>query len=119
MAQRGFAANYLNAFRRLSEDDGSACARAIRAGQPVLIQPVLIQDVNADAEHAPYNAIATSAGYRAVQSTPLISSDGELIGVLSTHFARPHSPSRLDMAITQRYAQLVADLIARVAKYHA
>jgi signal transduction histidine kinase/CheY-like chemotaxis protein/GAF domain-containing protein len=30
------------------------------------------------------------AGVRAVQSTPLLGSDGKVLGILSTHFSRPH-----------------------------
>jgi hypothetical protein len=34
-----------------------------------------------------------SLGIRAVQSTPLFSRRGQLLGVISTHWRRPHEPS--------------------------
>ena len=40
--------------------------------------------------YAPYLSIAQANGYCAVQSTPIIRSDGVVIGVLSTHFAQTH-----------------------------
>lgn len=33
------------------------------------------------------------AGARAVQSTPLLGPSGQVIGMLSTHYERPHIPS--------------------------
>jgi hypothetical protein len=39
-----------------------------------------------DPDFAPYRGIAAQAGFRAVQSEPLIGKGGELVGVLSIHF---------------------------------
>ena len=52
-------------------------------------QPVLIPDVTTDPSFAVHRNIAESAGFRAVQSTPLINRRGTLLGVLSTHFRSP------------------------------
>lgn len=48
----------------------------------------MIKDVEADPAYAPLRAIARAAGYRAVQSTPLVGPDGAILGMLSTHSAR-------------------------------
>jgi GAF domain-containing protein len=47
------------------------------------------------------------AGALACQSTPLVSGSGELLGMLSTHYERPHEPLPEELQ--------VVDLVARVA----
>jgi two-component system CheB/CheR fusion protein len=103
-AQRGFQKDFLEFFRDVSADDNSACARSLRTGNRVVIE-----DVEKDAEFAPLRPVAAKAGYRAVQSTPLIAHNGELLGVLSTHFREPQVPSdrnlkRLDLDVRQAVA---------------
>jgi hypothetical protein len=39
-AQRGFFAPFLIAFRRVRKEDGSACGRAIRRGEQIVINDV-------------------------------------------------------------------------------
>ena len=53
------------------------------------------------------------AGYRAVQSTPLISRTGRVIGILSTHYARPDTLSERDFRILDLYTQQAADFVDR------
>ena len=63
-----------------------------------------------------YLSIVFSAGFRAVQSTPLISRGGELIGVLSTHFRRPHRPSAPELHLLDLHARQAAEVIEREEK---
>ena len=42
-------------------------------------------------------------GIRAVQSTPLISRDGQLVGMLSTHWRQPHQPSERDLRLFESW----------------
>src|SRR5438309_3545793 len=84
-AQRGFNEECLDYFREVSAEDGLAFGRAMAAGKRVVIE-----DVECDPQFAPHRPIAASAGYRAVQSTPLVSRGGNLLGVVSTHFTRSH-----------------------------
>jgi len=105
-AQRGFDAEFLRFFCRVKAQDGSACGRALRR-----CGSVIIADVMTDADFEPCRAIAAHAGFRAVQSTPLISSSGAFLGVLSTHFATLHSPSRSEMDAVKGVALLAANAI--------
>jgi GAF domain-containing protein len=107
-AQRGFTEQFLQPFKRLSTAaNGYISGRAARARAPVVVDDVLN-----DAEYAALRPAAAEAGYRAVQSTPLIATGGRLVGMVSTHFARPHTPSPHDMRMTELYARLAADFIA-------
>jgi PAS domain S-box-containing protein len=54
------------------------------------------------------------SGIRAVQSTPLISRSGRLLGMISTHWHNPHQPSELSLRPFDVLARQAADLIERV-----
>jgi GAF domain-containing protein len=111
--QRGFDSNFLNVFDRVNAADGTACARAIRRRRPVVVP-----DVELDRDFAPYRAIAIEAGFRAVQSTPLISTSGALLGVLSTHFPATHGPSESEMAALKMVGELAANAIIHYRTRH-
>ncbi len=89
VVQRGFSESFLQFFKFVSSEDDSACGRAIR-----LKQRVAITDILEDPWYGPYVGAATEAGYRAVQSTPIVGPSGELLGVVSTHFRSIHQFSR-------------------------
>ena len=89
-AQCGFRAEFLEYFAVVN-DARSACGRAARGGIPVLIT-----DVTTDPAFAPHREAAAAAGFRAVQSTPLIDATGTLLGVLSTHYREPHQMQDAD-----------------------
>ena len=107
VAQRGFDADFLDHFSRV-EDDGSACGRAMHQRERIVVE-----DVGADAGFAPRRNIAAASGYRAVQSTPLFGRDGQLLGMLSTHFREPHRPSERELHFTDLYAHLAVEAIER------
>jgi PAS domain S-box-containing protein len=55
-----------------------------------------------------------AAGVRAVQSTPMISHGGAVVGVLSTHYKQPRQPSERDLRLIDLLARQAADLIQRI-----
>src|ERR1019366_7667498 len=61
----------------------------------------------------PHRHVAAAAGYRSVQSTPLKSGNGKVIGMLSTHFRQPHRPSERDQRLLDLHARHASDLIER------
>lgn len=104
-AQCGFGAEFLAYFAAV--DDGrSACGRAARKrAQTVIV------DVDIDAWFAPHRGIAAASAFRAVQSTPLIERTGRLVGVVSTHYPRPHSLSERDLEMMKRYGELAGQIM--------
>ena len=100
-AQRGFEEPFAGGSREVPVTAQSACAGSVRSGQRVVIE-----DVETDPVYAALRPTARAGGFRAVTSTPLIGSDGLVVGVLSTHFKSPHRPSeeclhRLDLYARQ------------------
>jgi GAF domain-containing protein len=103
-AQRDLSTDFLKAFWRVNKDDDCACGRALRLGRSVIIP-----DIEKDAEFAMFRQDAKRAGFRAVQSTPLITQDRKLLGVVSTHFARVHRPTPIEMRTLRPYGVAAAE----------
>jgi PAS domain S-box-containing protein len=109
VAQRGFQREFLDHFARVDADEGSACGLALKHQSRVIIE-----DVNLNPHFERHRHIAASAGFRAVQSTPLVDrSSGGAVGMLSTHFRSPGRPSDRDLRLTDLCAHLAGDVIAR------
>jgi PAS domain S-box-containing protein len=109
VAHRGFPEDFLEHLRSVGADQGAVCARAAQHGQRAIVE-----DVQADPGFAVHRQIAASAGFRAVQSTPVTSRSGELLGVLSTHFRNPHRPSEQALRMVDLYARQAAEFLERM-----
>lgn len=105
VAQRGLSAAFLQTFKSVPRDAGCACGRAWR-----LKRTVVVADVDRDRDYAPFRTDARAAGYRAVQSTPLMTR-GKVMGMISTLFANPHEPTPIELEILGRYARVAADYL--------
>ncbi|MBV8525152.1 MAG: GAF domain-containing protein, partial [Acetobacteraceae bacterium] len=106
VAQHGFERAFLDEVAAV-RDGKAPCTRALQQGARVLIE-----DVEAESEYAPYWPVAAAAGFRAVQATPLFDRAGQPLGVLSTHFRRPNRPSERELRLTDLYARQAAEVIA-------
>jgi PAS domain S-box-containing protein len=102
--QRGFDRPFLDFFAIVHADGVSACGAALGVGSRISVEDVTTSEIFAG---GPSLQILLEAGVRAVQSTPLIASDGAVLGMISTHRARP---GPFDAAVTARL-----DLLARLA----
>jgi PAS domain S-box-containing protein len=109
VVQRGFPQAFLDSFRLVGTEDNSACGRALRSGQRIIIEDVLT-----DEEYTNFRDIAAAAGYRAVQSTPLLVPGGTVLGMLSTHFRSPHRPSEHQLNLLDLYARQAIELVDRL-----
>ncbi len=114
VAQRGFKQDFLDFFQTVRLDGDAACSRAMRMGERIVIEDVLYDEL-----YEPLRDVAAKAGYRAVQSTPLLGRGGELLGMLSTHHRRPHRSSEHDFRILDIYTRQAADFIERVRSQEA
>lgn len=55
--------------------------------------------------------VLLEAGVRAVQSTPLISSSGNLLGIISTHYPVPTVPAGHQLTLLDLLARQIADFL--------
>ena len=108
-------AYFLKRFRRVTKEDGCACGRALRSRRAVVIR-----DVTKDPAFAPYLDDAKAAGFRSIQTTPLFTGGGLLLGMVSNHFANIHEPTPFEIEILQSYSRAAAEhayrLLGRVDK---
>ena len=108
VAQRNFDADFLDQFACFTPDGRTSCSQALAARRRVIVG-----DVSNDDLFAPHASAALSAGFRAVQSTPLMSQSGDPIGMLSTHFASPRSFSNDELARIDAHVSDVSSELAR------
>jgi PAS domain S-box-containing protein len=107
-AQRGFSEEFVASFQARPLGTTSASARALQRRERAIIQ-----DIEGDEQYAPLRAVARRAGYRAVQSTPLLSHAGKAIGIVTTHFRMPHRPAEQDLRKFDLYARQASDFVER------
>lgn len=107
-AQRGFDEGFLRYFSEVDGEHESACGRALRLGQRVVIP-----DLTSESVSGTLRQVADNAGYLAVQSTPLLGQNGTPMGMLSTHWRLPTQPSEQALRMLDLYARQAAQFIER------
>ena len=107
VTQAGFGPEFCEYFA-VVDDGHSACGQAARQ-----CAQTVIADVRTDPGFAPHREIAAAAGFRGVQSTPLVDYAGHLVGMVSTHFQRLHRPSDRDLRIMELYADFAGEAVTR------
>ena len=109
VASRGFRPEDLELFAVIRRGE-STCGTALERGERVVVGDVTASPIFAG---KPILDAVLAAGIRALQSTPLISRSGRLVGMLSTHFRSPRSPAERDLRILDLLARQAADWIER------
>lgn len=102
LAQRNFRAEFLRPFTLIKPGEGSLSGRCFVEGRTIVVE-----DVNGDPSFKGRRELAREGGFKAVQSSPIIGRSGNVIGVLSTHFADPHCFSHEDISRIERFAKSV------------
>ena len=97
-------------WQRVTADAGSTCGIALRDNRRVLVSDV---DACAFMAGTPDLEEYRRSGIRAVQSTPLRSRIGHPLGMISTHWHAPHTPTEDDFRLFDVLARQAADLIER------
>lgn len=110
LAFRGLSPEAAKLWERVRADSGSACGAALRTGERVVVPDVNECDFMAGTEDL---AMYRQTGIRAVQSTPLLSRTGAMVGMISTHWREPHEPSERELRLLDILARQAADLIDR------
>jgi PAS domain S-box-containing protein len=109
VAQRGFEEPFLSYFDIVTTQ-GSVCELAMKSRQRTVVTDVAN---NAALAGTASLQVLLDAGVRAAQSTPLISSAGNLLGMISTHYAAPAEPTQQQLALVDLLARQTADFLER------
>lgn len=91
-------------------DSGSACGTALARGERIVIGDVENGGVVDSGELSAYR----NSGLRSLQATPLLSRSGKPLGMISTHWRRPHVPLDDELHLFDVLVRQAADLIERV-----
>jgi PAS domain S-box-containing protein len=108
-AHSGFEEPFLEFFANV-KDGETAWAAARDSHQRVIVEDVTDNDIFVG---KPSLEILLDAGVRAVQSLPLMSSTGKLLGIISTYFSEPHRPSEQELRLMDLLARQSADYLER------
>lgn len=68
--------------------------------------PVIVKDVQTDRNSKPLRALAQRAGLRGCSSVPILSSSGDLLGVVTIYDRTPRKPDRPELSIIETLAHL-------------
>lgn len=108
LAWRGFGEEFGAIFDLLRADAQTACAAARRAGRRVVVSDVETCDFIVGTAALENHR---KAGIRAVQSTPLLSRTGRMLGMISTHWRNPYTPTEHELRRFDVLARQAADLL--------
>jgi len=109
MAQRGFEPSFLKFFQHVV-DETAACAVAMGTQQRVMVEDVTKSPIFEGTEAL---RVLLEADVRAVQSTPLLSREGKVLGIISTHFDHPHRPSENELHFLDILARQASNALER------
>lgn len=110
LAFSGFPADAAKFWEWVRPASGSTCGRAMETRQRVFVSDVETCKFMVGTEDLHFYR---RSKIRAVQSTPLLSRSGELLGMLSTHWRQPHTPAERELRLFDVLARQAADIIDR------
>lgn len=106
VANAGFDPVVVEMFSNVAASAGSAGERALKRGRRIVVE-----DVDKDPLYLPYRDIARRTGISAAQSTPLITHNGEIVGILANHFRQPTTLSKRDERLLDLMGRQAAELL--------
>lgn len=110
LAWRGFHPEAAASWQQISFETGTTCGIALEGGQRMIVPDVFNSEFQLGSETLQYFQLS---GIVAVQSTPLVSRAGQIVGMISTHWRTRHQPSERDLARFDVLVRQAADVIER------
>jgi signal transduction histidine kinase/CheY-like chemotaxis protein len=110
IACHGFSQEAMDRWHSVSAKTLTTCGEVLRSGRRVIVPDVTTCEFMSGSEDLRF---FLKGGIRAVQSTPLLSRNGRLLGAFSTHWRAIHSPSDRDLRLLDILARQAADLLER------
>lgn len=108
IAWRGLHPESAAYWSEVTSSSESSCGHAFANAQRDILPDVSVADIpKADASFREYQR----SGIAAIQSTPLLSRDGRTVGMISTHWRKPHIPGDREMRLFDVLARQAADVL--------
>ncbi|KPU42817.1 sensor histidine kinase TodS [Oxobacter pfennigii] len=113
LAFRGFNPQAAKFWEWVYAESGSTCGEALRTGNRVITSNVKECGFMQGTED---QVICFQTGINAVQTTPLYSRSGRMVGMISTHWREPHYPTERELKLLDVLARQAADIMEQ--KYY-
>ncbi len=110
LAHNGFAPESAKHWEWVRLDDTSSCGQAMTEEHRIIVSDAERWEFVAGTEDLAHYRLS---GIRAVQSTRLVSRNGRLVGMISTHWRDVHQPSERELRLFDVLVRQAADLIER------
>lgn len=110
LAFRGFTSQAAKHWEWVGCDSETSCGVALRTRSRIIVSDVHKCDFIMGTEEL---AAYLDTGIHAMQTTPLLSRRGSVVGMISTHWAQPHQPTERELGLLDVLARQAADLIER------
>jgi PAS domain S-box-containing protein len=110
VAHHGHQPAFLEYFAE-AENRASVCGAALARGERAVVPDVETSDLFVDTPSLP---VLRAAGVRAVQSTPMFTREGKLIGILTTQWDKPYCPGDHELWRIDLLSRQASDLIENV-----
>ena len=108
VAHRGFDLPFLNFFEVVEAGEATACGNSMKRMERVLIEDVTLSPIFIGSDAL---AVLLNEEVRSVQSTPLVSRSGKLLGIISTHFSQIRTFSENELMLIDILARQATDII--------
>ena len=110
IAHRGLSDEAIAFWHWVSPGQPTTCGLALEKSERVIVKdfqtcPFIAGTANGAAFH--------KAGLRSAQSTPLLTRNGRLVGMITTHYTHSFEPNERDLRLLDIVARQAADLIER------
>lgn len=107
--QSSFEEPFVEFFESIAAGD-TACGVALLTKQRVIVEDITQSEIYAG---TPALVAMREAHILAVQSLPLMSSSGKVLGIVSTHFSQVHRPSEQELRLMDLLVRQTADYLER------
>ncbi len=116
VASHGFNEEALKYWEWVYHYTGSSCGEVLRTRRRVIIPDYRTCEFM---QKEPTLPMFINGGILAAQSTPLFSNAGKLVGMISTHWNEPYTPTQHQLEMLDVLARKAADLVERYQEVEA
>ncbi|WP_128546259.1 PAS domain S-box protein [Larkinella soli] len=110
LAWQGFHSESAHFWEWVDVTSASSCGVALAQGKRVIVPDV---ETEASLQGTGDLEAYRRSGLRAVQTTPLISRSGKIVGMLSNHWKTVHTPTERELGLLDVIARQAADFVER------
>ena len=110
LAWKGFHPDSAAYWGKITHGSITSCGAALRTGERLIVPDVASAEFLKGSDHCKHYELS---GIAAMQSTPLVSRDGCVVGMISTHWREPHVPGDRELVLLDVLARQAADVLER------